>query len=82
MCFSAACVAASMPRTLIVDHAIHLLQRGLLERFWNGSAGIVDKHIQSAEPSDRCSTALLQLRRRRRSALDCESLSAIAFNRF
>ena len=32
-----------------VDHAIHLLQRGLLERFRNCRAGIVHQHIQSAE---------------------------------
>jgi len=31
-----------------VDHAIHLLQRRLLERFRNRRAGIVHKHIKSA----------------------------------
>jgi hypothetical protein len=32
-----------------VEHAIHLFQRGLLERFRNGRAGIIYKDIQLAE---------------------------------
>ena len=32
--------------------AVHLLQRGLLERFRNGRAGIVHKHIEPAEGRD------------------------------
>jgi hypothetical protein len=35
-----------------VDHAIHLLQRGLLERFRNGCACIVHQHIKSPESRD------------------------------
>jgi len=35
-----------------VDHAIHLFQRGLRERFGNGRAGIVHQHVESAEGGD------------------------------
>jgi hypothetical protein len=45
MCFSAACVVAEYAADVDVNYAIHLLQRGLFERFWNGRAGIVHKHV-------------------------------------
>jgi hypothetical protein len=47
-----------------VDHAIHLLQRGLLERLRNGRTGIVHKDIQTAECRDlarACQTVLNRL---------------------
>ena len=34
------------------DHAVHLLQRGLLELLRNGRAGIVHQYIQRAEGRD------------------------------
>ena len=52
MCFSAACVAAHAA-DVDVDHAIHLFQRRLLERFWNGRAGVVHQHIKPAEGRNR-----------------------------
>jgi hypothetical protein len=36
-----------------VDHPIHFLQRGLLERLGNSGAGIVHQHIETAERRDR-----------------------------
>jgi hypothetical protein len=38
-----------VPRNVDINHAIQLLQRGLLESLGNGRAGIVHKHIKSAE---------------------------------
>jgi len=35
-----------------VDHAVHLFQRGRLERLRDGCAGIVHKHIEPAKRSD------------------------------
>jgi len=49
MCFSAACVARNITADVDVDHAIHLFQRCLLERFRNGSSGIVYKDVEAAE---------------------------------
>ena len=63
-----------------VDHAIHLFQRRLLERFRYGRAGIVHKHIKPAEGChgfvDRSfdSFSVGGVR------LDRNSLSAVAFN--
>src|SRR6266446_9055071 len=36
-----------------VEHAIHLFERRLLERFWNGRARVVHQHIQSTEGCKR-----------------------------
>src|SRR5437867_4334256 len=63
-----------------VDHAIHLLERGLLERFRNGCAGIVHKDVEPAE----CRHCLFD--RGFDGAgisgvrLNCDRLSASAFN--
>jgi hypothetical protein len=40
------------PADVDVDHAIHLVERGLLEGLLNGRAGIVHKHVKSAEGRD------------------------------
>src|ERR1700685_1877650 len=36
-----------------VNHAVHLLLRRLLERFWNGRAGTVHKHVKPSEGRNR-----------------------------
>ena len=77
MCFSAACVAASDAADVDVDHAIHLLQRRLLERFRNGRAGIVHKHIKSAEGRDGLFDRTLDGFDVGSVRLDRDSLSAI-----
>jgi plasmid replication initiation protein len=64
-----------------VDHAIHLLQRGLFERFRNGCARIVHKHIQSAEGRDCLFDRGLDSFYVGGVRLDRESLSAFTFNR-
>src|SRR5207247_5120216 len=35
-----------------VNHPVQFLQRGFLESLWNGRAGIINKHIKSAEGPD------------------------------
>src|SRR5258706_8771851 len=65
-----------------VDHAIHFLQPGLLERLRNGDARIVDKRIQSAERCDRLFDRALDSLDVGRIRLDRDSLSpfcSIAF---
>src|SRR5438874_9603143 len=46
-CCSPAPAARRRPADVDVDHAIHLVERGLLEGFRNGRAGIVYRHIPS-----------------------------------
>ena len=64
-----------------VDHAIHLLQRRLLERFRNGRAGIVHKHIKSAEGRDGLFDRAFDCFDVGGVRLNRDRLSAIAFNR-
>ena len=59
-----------------------LLERGLLERFRNGCAGIVHKHIKSAEGRDGLFDRALDSFDVGSIRLDRDSLSAIAFNCF
>jgi len=82
MYFSAACVAASVPRTLIVDDAIHLLERGLLEPFRNGCARIVHEHIKSAEGCEGLFDAPLDGSDVGSVRLDRDSLTSVEFDRF
>ena len=65
-----------------VDHAIHLFQRGLLERFRNGRAGIVHQHIQSAEGRDGLFDRGFNGVGIGGVRLNRDRLSAGAFNRF
>src|ERR1700722_7871901 len=52
MTFPSATEEATYAADVNVDYAVHLLHRGLFERFRNSRAGIVHKHIQSAEGCD------------------------------
>jgi hypothetical protein len=63
-----------------VDHAIHLFQSRFLERFWNGRAGIVHQNIQLAEGGDDLFDRGLDGVRIGGIRLDCDRLSALAFN--
>src|SRR5437899_2820651 len=79
MCFSAACVAASVPRTLM-SIMRSISSSVVLERFRNGCARIVHKHIKSAEGRDGLfdrgfdGVGISGVR------LNCDRLSASAFN--
>src|ERR1700721_786300 len=65
-----------------VDYAVPLFQRRLLERFRNGCAGIVDKHIESAKCGDGLFNSVLDCFRVCSVRLDRDSLSATLFDRF
>ncbi len=65
-----------------VDHAIHLCERRFLERFRNGGASIVHKHIKPAESRDRLFDRALDSLDVGGVRLDRLGLSAIAFNGF
>ena len=65
-----------------VDHAIHLFQRRLLERFRNGRAGVVHQHIESAEGRDGLFDRGLDGLGIGGVRLDRDRLSAVAFNLF
>jgi hypothetical protein len=65
-----------------VDHAVHLLQRGFLERFRNRRAGIVHQHIQPAEGRDGLFDRTLDGFGVGSVGLDRNSLSASEFNCF
>jgi hypothetical protein len=81
MCFSAACVATN-PADVDVNHAVHLLERGLLERFRNGRAGIVHQNIQPTEGRDGLFDRSLNRVGIGGIRLNCDGLSARAFNLF
>ncbi len=51
-CLSAAWVADEHAAQVDVDHAVHLLDRGLLERLGDGGAGIVDEDVEPAKRGD------------------------------
>jgi hypothetical protein len=70
------------PADVDVDHAVHLVQCGLLEGFRNGSAGIVYKHIKSAEGRDGLFDRALDSFSVGSVRLERDSLSATKFNRF
>src|SRR4030095_8316674 len=69
------------PADVDVDHAIHLVERGLLKGFRNGRAGIVHEHIESAEGRDGLLDRALDSFDVGSVRLDRDSLSATQFNR-
>jgi hypothetical protein len=68
------------PADVNVQHAIHLFQRRLLERFRNGRAGIVHKHIEPAERRDGLFDSGFDGGGIGGVRLNCDRLSSRAFN--
>jgi hypothetical protein len=69
------------PADVDVDHAVHLIERGLLEGFRNGRAGIVHEDVKSAEGRDGLFDRALDGVDVGSVRLDRDSLSTITFNR-
>ena len=65
-----------------INHAVQLLQRGFLESLGNGRAGIVDKHIKSAEGLDGLFDRGFDGAGISGVRLNCDRLAATAFNLF
>src|SRR5882762_6572746 len=82
MYFSASCVAASVPRTLMSITRSISSERGLLERFRDGCAGVVHEHIESPERREGLFDRALDGSDVGSVCSDRDRLSTIELNRF